>query len=148
MKLIRLKITDEQGFRSLQKDFEIYFLRDFDYKHAHEFNPNILAGRNGSGKSNILEALSNIFYHLDCMYNDYLPDGFLKDEENEKGFDNTVGVVDAFELEYFIPVPVRLIDKAFDEIPKAVFNDTKAHILIEKQAGHKPIVTWLNRDEY
>lgn len=148
MKLIRLKITDEHGFRSLQKDFEIYFLRDFDYKHAHEFNPNILAGRNGSGKSNILEALSNIFYHLDCMYNDYLPDGFLKDEENEKGFDNTVGVVDAFELEYFIPVPVRLIDKAFDEIPKAVFNDTKAHILIEKQAGHKPIVTWLNRDEY
>lgn len=148
MKLIRLKITDEQGFRSLQKDFEIYFLRDFDYKHAHEFNPNILAGRNGSGKSNILEALSNIFYHLDCMYNDYLPDGFLKDEENEKGFDNTVGVVDAFELEYFIPVPVRLIDKTFDETPKVVFNDTKAHILIEKQAGHKPIVTWLNRDEY
>lgn len=148
MKLIRLKITDEQGFRSLQKGFEIYFLRDFDYKHAHEFNPNILAGRNGSGKSNILEALSNIFYHLDCMYNDYLPDGFLKDEENEKGFDNTVGVVDAFELEYFIPVPVRLIDKTFDVTPKVVFNDTKAHILIEKQAGHKPIVTWLNKDEY
>lgn len=145
MKLIRLKLNDEDGFRSLQKDFEIYFLRDFDYKHAHEFNPNILAGRNGSGKSNILEALANIFYHLDCMYNDYLPYGFLKDEDNEKGFDNTVGVVDAYELEYFIPVPVRLIDKTFEELPKAMFFDAKAHILIDKKIGHKPIVSWLNR---
>lgn len=89
MKLIRFKINDEKGFRSLQQDFKIYFLRDFDYKFANEFNPNILAGRNGSGKSNILEALANIFYHLDCMHNEPLPDGFLKDEENEKSFDKT-----------------------------------------------------------
>jgi restriction system-associated AAA family ATPase len=148
MKLIRLKINQKDGFRSLQQGFEIYFLRDFDYKHAHEFNPNILAGRNGSGKSNILEALANIFYHLDCMYNDYLPDGFLKDEDNERGFDNTIGVVDAYELEYFIPVPVRLIDKAFDQLPKVVFNDTKAHILIHKQVGQKPKISWLNREEF
>jgi restriction system-associated AAA family ATPase len=148
MKLIRLKITDAEGFRSLQKDFEIYFLRDFDYKYAHDFNPNILAGRNGSGKSNILEALANIFYHLDCMYNDYLPDGFLKDEENERGFDNTVGVIDAYELEYFIPVPVRLIDKSFAEDPKVVFNETRAHILIKKEHGDKPKISWLNREEF
>ena len=148
MKLIRLKINQEDGFRSLQKGFEIYFLRDFDYKYAHDFNPNILAGRNGSGKSNILEALGNIFYHLDCMYNDYLPDGFLKDEENERGFDNSVGVIDAYELEYFIPVPVRLIDKSFEEVPKVVFNDTKAHILIKKEHGDKPKISWLNREEF
>jgi restriction system-associated AAA family ATPase len=148
MKLIRLKITADEGFRSLQKDFEIYFLRDFDYKYAHDFNPNILAGRNGSGKSNILEALGNIFYHLDCMYNDYLPNGFLKDEENDRGFDNTSGVVDAYELEYFIPVPVRLIDKSFDEVPKVVFNDTKAHILIKKEHGDKPKISWSNREEF
>ncbi|MCG8372277.1 MAG: AAA family ATPase, partial [Balneolales bacterium] len=134
MKLIRLKITDQEGFRSLQSGFEIYFLRDFDYKFAHDFNPNILAGRNGSGKSNILEALASIFYHLDVMYSDYLPDGFLKDDENEQGFDNTIGVVDAFELEYFVPTPISLIDRKDTD----VFKDTKAHILIEKSKGEKP----------
>ena len=90
MKLLRFKVTTPEGFRSLQSGFEIYFLRDFDYPLAHDFNPTILAGRNGSGKSNILEALANIFYHLDCMYNDYLPQGFLVSEENPKGFDNQV----------------------------------------------------------
>ena len=148
MKLIRLKITDEEGFRSLQRDFEIYFLRDFDYKHAHEFNPNILAGRNGSGKSNILEALANIFYHLDCMYNDYLPDGFLKDEDNMTGFDNTVGVVDAYELEYFIEIPISLMNKSINELPQIPINQIKAHILIVIEVGQKPKVEWLNKSDY
>jgi len=147
MKLIRLKITDEQGFRSLQKDFEIYFLRDFDYKFAWEFNPNILAGRNGSGKSNILEALANIFYHLDCMYNDYLPNGFLKDEDNEEGFDNTVSTVDAYELEYFIPVPIGLMDKAKQETLPTTTKE-KAHIHIVKEIGQKPKIEWVNRSTY
>lgn len=148
MKLIRFKVNTPEGFRSLQSGFEIYFLRDFDYQLAHDFNPNILAGRNGSGKSNILEALANIFYHLDCMFNDYLPEGFLISEEDKNGFDNKVCVVDAFELEYFISVPVILIDKAFDEMPKVVFNDTKCHIRISKEVGKTPIFEWLNRSEY
>lgn len=148
MKLLRFKVNTPEGFRSLQSGFEIYFLRDFDYQLAYDFNPNILAGRNGSGKSNILEALANIFYHLDCMFNDYLPEGFLKSEEDKSGFDNTVCVVDAFELEYFIPVPIILLDKAFDEIPKVVFNDTKCHIRISKEVGQTPIFEWVNRHEY
>lgn len=148
MKLLRFKVNTPEGFRSLQSGFEIYFLRDFDYQLAHDFNPNILAGRNGSGKSNILEALANIFYHLDCMFNDYLPEGFLISEEDKSGFDNKVCVVDAFELEYFIPVPIILIDKAFDEMPKVVFNDTKCHIRISKEVGDTPILEWVNRSEY
>ncbi len=148
MKLLRFKVNTPEGFRSLQSGFEIYFLRDFDYQLAHDFNPNILAGRNGSGKSNILEALANIFYHLDCMFNDYLPEGFLKSEEDKSGFDNTVCVVDAFELEYFIPIPIILIDKAFDEMPKVVFNDTKCHIRISKEVGQTPVFEWVNRSEY
>lgn len=148
MKLIRLKITDDEGFRSLQKDFEIYFLRDFDYKFAHAFNPNILAGRNGSGKSNILEALANIFYHLDCMYADNLPDGFLKDEENERGFDNTLGLVNAYELEYFSEIPVSMIDKPVSELPQIPIDQIKAHIFITKELGAKPKIEWLNKPDY
>jgi restriction system-associated AAA family ATPase len=160
MKLLRFKINTPEGFRSLQSGFEICFLRDFDYNKAHDFNPNILAGRNGSGKSNILEALANIFYHLDCMYLENLPDDFskttTKEEDIKEGnvidknyvFDNSVCVVDAFELEYFIPVPVILIDKAFEELPKVIFNDTKCHIRISKEVGKTPIFEWFNRNEY
>jgi len=142
MKLIRFKIKDKKGFRALQEDFEIFFLRDFDYQFAQDFNPNILAGRNGSGKSNVLEALANIFYHLDCMYNDSLPDGFLKGDDNHSGFDNTICVVDAFELEYFIPVP----DEFRDETNKALTNI--AFIRISKEFAKTPVFEWVNKNEY
>lgn len=148
MKLLRFKVNTPEGFRSLQNGFEIYFLRDFDYQLAHVFNPNILAGRNGSGKSNILEALANIFYHLDCMYNDYLPEGFLISEENPKGFDNSVCVVDAFELEYFIDIPTILMDKAINEIPDIPVIQIKAHIKILKEVDKTPKFEWVNRHEY
>lgn len=148
MKLIRFKLNTPQGFRSLQSGFEIYFLRDFDYHVAHDFNPNILAGRNGSGKSNILEALANIFYHLDCMFNDYLPDGFLKSEENPKGFNNQSCVVDAFDLEYFIDIPIILMDKSVNEVPDIPVNQIKAHIKILKEVDQTPTFEWINRQVY
>lgn len=148
MRLLRFKVNTPEGFRSLQSGFEIYFLRDFDYQLAHDFNPNILAGRNGSGKSNIMEALANIFYHLDCMFNDYLPDGFLVSEEDKSGFDNKVCVVDAFELEYFIDIPIILIDKTLDELPDIPINQIKAHIQITKVVGQTPVLEWVNRNEY
>lgn len=148
MKLLRFKVNTPEGFRSLQSGFEICFFRDFDYQLASEFNPNILAGRNGSGKSNILEALANIFYHLDCMYNDYLPDGFLQGDENPKGFDNSVCVVDAFELEYFIDIPIGLIDKSISDLPQIPINQIKVHIHISKEVGKPPLFDWVNRGEY
>lgn len=148
MKLLRFKVNTPNGFRSLQSGFEIYFLRDFDYQFAQDFNPNILAGRNGSGKSNILEALANIFYHLDCMFNDYLPDGFLKSHEDKSGFDNKVCVVDAFELEYFIQIPIGLIDKPINELPQIPINQIWAYIQITKEVGQTPVFEWVNRNEY
>lgn len=144
MRLLRLQINTPSGFRSLQNGFEIYFLRDFDYRWAKDFNPNILAGRNGSGKSNILEALANIFYHIDCMYNDYLPDGFLKDDENEKGFDNAKCVVDAFELEYLIKVPYE-----WDlNLLKDNNEEPLARIKVTKEVNTTPNFEWINRDEF
>ncbi|RRJ89410.1 restriction system-associated AAA family ATPase [Paenimyroides tangerinum] len=148
MRLLRLQINTPNGFRSLQEGFEIYFLRDFDYRWAKDFNPNILAGRNGSGKSNILEALANIFYHLDCMYNDYLPDGFLMDEDNEKGFDNTKCVVDAFELEYFIKIPFEWYQKWDLNLLKDGKHESLARIKITKEVDATPVFEWVNREEF
>lgn len=136
MKLIRLKL--HTPFRSLPEGFTVNFLHEKDKKKAYEFNPYCLAGRNGGGKSNILEALAAIFYHLECMYLGSKPDGFDKDEEHPNGFDATVGSPNAYELEYFIPKPIDLVtDK-----PVAVLPDNLIKIIINKELGSRPIVHW------
>ena len=85
MKLLRLKLNTP--FRSLAAGFEVAFLREWDYGRSFEFHPYCLAGRNGSGKSNVLEALAAIFYHIECIYLDYRPDGFeFEAENNPAGF--------------------------------------------------------------
>ena len=138
MKLLRLKINDLKGFRTLQQGFEVHFLRAWDYDEAEEFNPYILAGPNGSGKSNILEALAAIFYHIECIYLNNLPESFAyEEEENPGGFQAETANPDAFELEYFIPVPESLNDKN---------QEGNAHIKIEKKAKAKPQILWLNRN--
>lgn len=94
MKLLSLKINTP--FRSLPEGFEINF--DTEGK-----NPYVIAGRNGSGKSNILEALAAIFCHVEAAVLKYLPDTFSYDEEeNPKGYQSKHGVPDAFELSYEI----------------------------------------------
>lgn len=97
MKLLRLKLNDD--FRSLKPGFEITF-------NSLEFNPGMIdfqpfcfVGLNGSGKSNVLEALSSIFYYLHCCHTESLPSDYL--------FNETSCAPDAFELEYLI-IPRRL----------------------------------------
>lgn len=103
MKLLRLKISDPKGFRSLQGGFEIIFRNERNCNAINDFNPFVLAGPNGSGKSNLLEVLAAIFFHLECMYLDYRPDSFEYSEEtNPHGFQGSIATPDAFELEYLI----------------------------------------------
>jgi len=59
MKLVRFKL--DTAFRSLPEGFEVHFLREQEWGRCFDFAPFCLAGRNGSGKSNILEALAAIF---------------------------------------------------------------------------------------
>lgn len=101
MKLLRLKITDPKGFRSLQAGFEYRFRSDWDLQEEQGFAPFVCAGPNGSGKSNLLEALAAIFYHLECIYLENLPDSFRFEEEaNPSGFRSETATPDAFEIEY------------------------------------------------
>src|SRR5476651_2567142 len=63
MKLLRLKITDPTGFRSLPCGFEHHFRTEWvlqdELAKADHFAPFVCAGPNGSGKSNLLEALQD-----------------------------------------------------------------------------------------
>lgn len=140
MKLLRLKINEQQGFRSLHKGFEVRFLREWDYNSVDDVNPYILAGPNGSGKSNVLEALAAIFYHIECVYLNFRPRTFdFSEMDNANGFRAEFSSPDAFEVEYFIPVPEGLKNKK---------TSGNAHIKIEKEAGKNPVVSWINREMF
>lgn len=114
MKLVKLKINKK--FRSLFKGFEINFREDEPSKNWEKFHPFCFAGLNGSGKSNVLEALANIFYHLECCtlnenYSDYL----------KNDFNNKKSEVDAFELEYYI-IPRDSNKNSFDEYSRIILK--------------------------
>lgn len=98
MKLLSLKIENQEGFRSLQQGFEINFHSLADTEAMGYFRPFCFAGLNGSGKSNVLEALANIFYHLEVCVARYLPQSI----QNTKNFKRTECTPDAFTLEYVI----------------------------------------------
>ncbi|MCP4155568.1 MAG: AAA family ATPase, partial [bacterium] len=106
------------------------------YDKANQFNPGILVGPNGSGKSNILEALAEIFYHIECCYLDYRPDNFEYDkEENPGGFQPEVSTPNEFELEYFFPVPRELNRYGKRE---------NAHFQFTKKNNEPPKIAWIN----
>ncbi|ADB19085.1 ABC transporter [Pirellula staleyi DSM 6068] len=142
MKLIRLKL--DVPFRSLPAGFEIDFLRDWDFDRCFEFHPYCFAGRNGSGKSNVLEALVAIFYHIECIHLEYRPEGFEYDKEtNPDAFRAESCTPDAFELEYFIPISF------LSQIaPNSQGNERPCRIRIVKKANTKPEVLWLNEKEF
>lgn len=146
MKLLRLNLKSD--FRSLividkEKGFEVNFLRDIDNSKKWDFMPYCLVGRNGSGKSNILEALAAIFYHIESMHLINKPDSFDAKSPNDKGFNRDVCYPNAFELEYLFYVQGDF-SKEFD----ASFNTGyEAHIKIIKTENIAPKVLWLNRNE-
>ena len=130
MKLLKLKIGDipkEKQFRSLYAGFEVEFhtFDDKGLKAMEAFSPFCFAGLNGSGKSNVLEALSSIFFHLECCVAKFKPDTF------ERYFRRNECAPDAFSLEYLIgqhnsrPYALAYFDK----------------IVITKKLGEAPVMT-------
>ncbi len=130
MKLHKLEIGDlpkEKQFRSLYAGFRVEFhsLDDKGTKAMETFSPFCFAGLNGSGKSNVLEALTAIFYHLECCVAKFKPKTF------EKHFRTDECNPDAFTLEYFIgqhntkPYALAYFDK----------------ITISKKIGEAPTMT-------
>ncbi len=107
MKLLRLKITDPRGFRSLQSGFEHHFRSAWSLQEElaskDGFSPFVCAGRNGSGKSNLLEVLAAIFFQLEILRvrRSFLPEVLQNSDEDFSPV--------AFELDYLIQVPPEYI---------------------------------------
>ena len=137
MKLLRLKITDLNGFRSLPCGFEHRFRPEWSLQdelaQANDFAPFVCAGPNGSGKSNLLEALAAIFYQLEVLRvrRSFLPES-LQDEAQE------VSPV-AYELEYLIKLPKEY---------RTSGSPTFAHVVVIKEAGGSPWLRWKNHQAF
>lgn len=141
MKLLSLKIGQmDKSFRSLHPGFEIEFHSLDETKAMGEFRPFCFAGLNGSGKSNVLEALANIFYHLEICVARYLPKSIRNDKYDENDieeedtytekFKREVCNPDAFVLEYLIGQP--------DDTTYSLADLHK--VTISKNKGEEPIM--------
>ena len=110
MKLKSIKLKDD--FRSLKKGFELHFLQDDSL--VGDYEPYAIVGRNGSGKSNILELLGAVFYNLELRCLNFLPEIF----EDEEMIKPQTQSPNAYELEYYINSSHIVIKKEKDEYAK------------------------------
>lgn len=99
MKLLNLHINSDYG--SIKKGFKLRFRAPYEDQIPEQvdwsdFHPFCFAGLNGSGKSNVLEALANIFYHIESCANVNQPENF------QDNFKPEICKPNAFELEYYI----------------------------------------------
>ncbi|MBR8512386.1 restriction system-associated AAA family ATPase [Burkholderia cenocepacia] len=139
MRLLRLKITDPAGFRSLPPFFEHHFrtewtLQDEAASRDAGFAPFVCAGPNGSGKSNLLEALAAIFFQLEVqrVRRSFLPDALASL--------NDLGSPRAFELDYLIKLPPELLP--------ADAKQREARVRVSKAAGVSPQLFWANAADF
>ncbi|KQZ28067.1 restriction system-associated AAA family ATPase [Duganella sp. Root1480D1] len=137
MKLLRLKITDPAGFRSLPCGFEHHFRTEWglqeELAQPNEFAPFVCAGPNGSGKSNLLEALAAIFYQLEVLR---VRRSFLPEALQDGALD--VSPV-AFELDYLIRVPAEY---------RSSGSPLWAKVVVWKNAGESVRFQWENQSDF
>lgn len=137
MKLLRLKITDPAGFRSLPSGFEHHFRTEWNLQNelaqADDFAPFVCAGPNGSGKSNLLEALAAIFFQLEVLRvrRSFLPEA-LQDATPH------VSPV-SYEIEYLIKLPKEY---------RSSGSPTFAHVVVVKETGESPWLRWENHEAF
>jgi restriction system-associated AAA family ATPase len=130
MKLLNLHINKQ--FRSLPAGFKIEFRKPEDLEtNLHE--PICLVGVNGSGKSNVLEAIAEIFYSLDQ---------YIRNEENYEISKFSIG---SFILEYTIPFTWSLDYLNWDS--GLNFDSKNIQVRIAKNENAAPVFEWINGEE-
>ena len=131
MKLLRLKITDPAGFRSLPCGFEHHFRSEWslqdDLAQPEGFAPFVCAGPNGSGKSNLLEVLAAIFFQLEILRGrrSFLPEVLQSADQDFSPV--------AFELDYLIRLPADYVQPGSPAWTK---------VCLRKQAGGRITLYW------
>ena len=137
MKLLRLKITNTDGFRSLPCGFEHHFRTDWSLQdelaQANDFAPFVCAGPNGSGKSNLLEALAAIFYQLEVLR---VRRSFLPEALQNETLDLSPA---AFELDYLIRVPAEY---------RSSDSPLWAKVAVWKNVGESVRFLWENQSDF
>ncbi len=137
MKLVRLKITDPAGFRSLPCGFEHHFRTEWSFQEEmakpEGFAPFVCAGPNGSGKSNLLEALAAIFFQLEVLRvrRSFLPEVLQSDELDFPPA--------AFELDYLIQIPSEY---------RRPDGPVWAGVSVWKEPGKSINFQWLNQSDF
>lgn len=150
MKLLRLKITDPAGFRSLQSGFEHHFRSDWrlqdELAAPSGFAPFVCAGPNGSGKSNLLEALAAIFYQLELLRvrRNFLPACFLEEDDDTAKSDNLGSSPDGYELDYLIHLSSAA--QFPQQFPVTFGEDGWVQVKIVKQPGQSPEIQRIDAD--
>lgn len=137
MKLLRLKITDPAGFRSLPCGFEHRFRTEWSLQEeqaqSEAFSPFVCAGPNGSGKSNLLEVLAAIFFQLEVLR---VRRSFLPDVLQSEDLDFSPV---AFELDYLIRTPKEYIRSD---------GPVWARVSVWKQPGEPVLFQWENQGDF
>ncbi len=139
MRLKRIKILT--GFRGLPSGYEICISSQgvADISDSG-LEPICLVGLNGSGKSNILEVLAEIFYYLEIYHK-----VDKADSKKLKFFKKSFG----FEIEYFLPKQSFYSSgftwEALQE--KWEVNKNAPYICIEKKPDDYPLIKAVFEDE-
>ncbi|WP_417237226.1 restriction system-associated AAA family ATPase [Bizionia paragorgiae] len=118
MQLVRVKLLSD--FRSLKKNFEMKFSQEPIPDSDQLISPICLVGKNGTGKSNFMELICEIFYYLDSQLLDYPSESLLE----KKRF--------GFELEYKFDLT---FNDAFETWKAASFswNEAQRHVKVVKK---------------
>lgn len=95
MKLLSLIIG--VPFRNLPANFKVRFQDEDCIDEQDMFRPICFVGLNGCGKSNVLEVLSHIFYHLELCVSVHLP----RSVNGTDIFKRNECVIDDYVLEYY-----------------------------------------------
>jgi restriction system-associated AAA family ATPase len=128
MKILRLQINN--SFRSLPAGFNVIFRNPDDVIEKHLDDPICLVGVNGSGKSNVLEALAEIFSYIDQTFLNFV----LQHSDSP--------IINSFELEYLMPLS---LDTEFITMDSNLPLNTKfIQIKITKENDGKPMFYWIN----
>ncbi len=133
MQLKRVKLLS--SFRGLPEGYEINF--NPSSKKEGAFEPICFVGLNGSGKSNLLEFLSEVFYYLETYQK--------SDKKHLNDFKNYF----CFEIEYFLPqIAFKNSRKIWDEL--SFVWERYAHdpfIRIIKNQTEYPIISAIFKDK-